>query len=168
MTDVIPATFRSLRMLADGTLRLTVDVEPTDTKDAMQLCGSPGTPMALARLSQESEAKRLSGQAIAKHKPTPMEVRAYQLCRDERFQNYVIAQGWRRDDGETHEDMATVYLKGTCGIEHRHELNLSDSAREKFERLNNSYLNYIKNEKWGWRYERESDETVEMGIHNES
>ena len=50
MPDVLPAVARTLRTLADGTVRLQCDIEPNDAQAAMALFGQPGTGMALAAL----------------------------------------------------------------------------------------------------------------------
>lgn len=41
--------------LADGTLRLIVDIEPRDAQAAFRLFGSPGTAVALAALTEPKD-----------------------------------------------------------------------------------------------------------------
>lgn len=60
----IAATSRRVRTLADGTLVLEVSIEPNDASDAFGLFGSPGTPVALARLTQEAAQERLQRETI--------------------------------------------------------------------------------------------------------
>lgn len=50
---VIGASVRS-RTMADGTLRVEIDVEPRDAPTAFQLFHSPGTPVALARVTNKA------------------------------------------------------------------------------------------------------------------
>ena len=60
MTDaVVPAVSRTLRTLADGTVRLQIDFEPNDRAAAMDLFSDPGTPLAVAALSQEASVAHL-------------------------------------------------------------------------------------------------------------
>jgi hypothetical protein len=43
--------------MADGTLRMTFDIEPAQAKDAFSLFSAPGTPVAIAALKQGYAAK---------------------------------------------------------------------------------------------------------------
>jgi hypothetical protein len=52
---LIEATSVSLKTLADGTLRITVEVEPYNALDAFTLFRQPGTVMALAAIQQEKK-----------------------------------------------------------------------------------------------------------------
>lgn len=47
-------TTRNLRTLSDGTVRIQVDIEPTDALRAMQFFGTPNTPIAMACLNAEA------------------------------------------------------------------------------------------------------------------
>lgn len=47
---VIPAIARTLKTLADGTVRINLDVEPSYRDTAMCLFGEPGVTVAVARL----------------------------------------------------------------------------------------------------------------------
>jgi hypothetical protein len=53
-TSMIEATSGQCRTMADGTLRLTVDISPTHAQDAFRLFGMAGLPMVLARLTPEA------------------------------------------------------------------------------------------------------------------
>jgi len=47
----IPCSSVSMRTMADGTLRLSIDIEPVHAQDAFKLFAAPGTPAAIAALS---------------------------------------------------------------------------------------------------------------------
>lgn len=53
-TDVIPASSVKCQTLADGTLRIVVEIEPAQALAAFTLFRSPGTPMALAALKVQA------------------------------------------------------------------------------------------------------------------
>lgn len=55
--SAIPACSVSLKTMADGTLRMSFDIEPAHAKDAFALFSAPGTPVAIAALKQGYEAK---------------------------------------------------------------------------------------------------------------
>lgn len=61
--SVIPITTRTCKTMADGTLRLQVDIEPTYAQQAFALFGQPDQPGALARLTQEAAQNDLRGNA---------------------------------------------------------------------------------------------------------
>ena len=51
---IIPAAYTKLSTLADGTLRIVLDVEPRHMADAFALFAKPGAPVAIARLTDEA------------------------------------------------------------------------------------------------------------------
>jgi len=55
---VIAASSVKLSTLVDGTLRITVEVEPSHALAAFELFRSPGTPMALAALQHSQEGQQ--------------------------------------------------------------------------------------------------------------
>lgn len=48
--SAIPAASVNMRTLADGTLRVSFDIEPNQAQDAFRLFAAPGTPVAIAAL----------------------------------------------------------------------------------------------------------------------
>lgn len=50
MSDAISAAAMRCRTMADGSLRIEVEVEPCDPQRAFAMFGMPGAPMALAAL----------------------------------------------------------------------------------------------------------------------
>lgn len=44
----------TIKTMADGTLRVSIDIEPRHAQAAFTLFGAPGTPVALARLTPEA------------------------------------------------------------------------------------------------------------------
>lgn len=65
--SAILATSGAIRSLVDGTLRLTVDIEPSDAQAAFALFGRPGTSVALARITNEAAVAH--DRAVADQKP---------------------------------------------------------------------------------------------------
>ncbi|WP_407531027.1 hypothetical protein [Methylobacterium oryzisoli] len=51
---IIPAAYTKLSTLADGTLRIVLDIEPRHMADAFALFAKPGAPVAIARLTDEA------------------------------------------------------------------------------------------------------------------
>lgn len=50
--------------MADGTLRLTVDIPPYDAQDAFRLFGAPDTPVGLARLTNDAAKELMQDQLV--------------------------------------------------------------------------------------------------------
>lgn len=47
-----------IRTMADGTFRIQVDIEPRFAQQAFALFGAPGTPVALARITNEAAVEQ--------------------------------------------------------------------------------------------------------------
>ena len=66
--SAIPAASVSLKTLADGTLRVSFDIEPAQAQDAFRLFAAPGTPVAIAALQVGYAAKSDMGNPISEPK----------------------------------------------------------------------------------------------------
>lgn len=69
MSDLIEATSRTVKTMADGTLRLTVDISPIHAQQAFLLFGMPDAPVVLARLTQEAAKQSAQVTMIESEKP---------------------------------------------------------------------------------------------------
>lgn len=50
----VMASTGQVRTMADGSLRISIEIEPRHAKDAFALFGAPGTPVALARVTPQA------------------------------------------------------------------------------------------------------------------
>jgi hypothetical protein len=55
MHNVIEGATARISTLVDGTLRVTIDIEPRDAQAAFRLFGTPGTAVALAALNHQAQ-----------------------------------------------------------------------------------------------------------------
>lgn len=122
MTDaIVPASSVMVRTMADGTLRVSVDIEPRHAQTAFVLFGAPGTQVALAALKVgtdvEVEPEPAKGGQLAKW--------AALRCQDERFRGFLGAR-----DGVQARNM----ILDTCGIRSRAELDSNPEAAALFAR----------------------------------
>ena len=62
--SAIAAVSRNVKTLADGTLRLTIDIEPNNAQEAFKYFGMPDVPMAIARLTQEASIEHAQTETI--------------------------------------------------------------------------------------------------------
>ena len=120
--SVIEATSVKVSTMIDGTFRLLVQVEPRDAVAAFTLFGSPGVPMALARLdttalknSQESPKKGIGG---------PLSQWVAVRCGEELFQKWI---------GVDSAEAAAETVRWLLGIKSRSEIDNDPKVRQDFE-----------------------------------
>ena len=63
--SAIEAVTRNVKTLADGTMRLSVDISPIHAQEAFKLFGMPDVPLALARLHIQSTQAIAQAETIA-------------------------------------------------------------------------------------------------------
>ena len=120
MTAIAASSVR-VKTMADGTLQITVAVEPRHATDAFKLLGMPGTPVALAALKvgtplPEPEDKPKGG---------PLAKWAAIRATEPRFQEWLDVHS---------EEAATKRVKSICGIVSRAELDNDPVAKQLFKR----------------------------------
>jgi hypothetical protein len=86
MTAIV-ATSYTYRSLADGTLAVTLHIEPQDVAAYLELCRMPGTPLALARLVQEHEKRPEVPRETGKTQKAS--VIAFELCKNREFWGWI-------------------------------------------------------------------------------
>ena len=128
--SVIEAAAVRCQTMADGTLRLVVDIEPRHAQDAFRLFGSPGVAVALAALRAEptptpAPAPQAS-EAEARPKGGALARLAGQWCQRPDFIAWIGAE-----DAEH----AAQLVRESCGIESRAQLDSNADAAEAFHRL---------------------------------
>lgn len=123
--------------LVDGTLRLTVDIEPKDALDAFTLFRKPGTPMALAALkSASSKSEKPLG---------PLCQWIVIACQDAAFQRWLSLEMGRPVQNEVE---AKEIVCNTCGIESRRELDENEAAAKIFHmKVREPYARWLKSQR---------------------
>lgn len=119
--------------MADNTLRLTIDIEPNDAQHAFALFGVRGSPIVIARLTQEAataaqQAATVAGStdvpaADAKPKGGDLARLAGMLCSNPKFQEWAEVSD---------ANGAARWIRMACGVESRAELDHSPAASEIF------------------------------------
>jgi len=129
MADIIEASSGTYRSRVDGTIVLSVEIDPRFRADALALFGMPGTPFALAALK--------TGYAAADEQPaTPKKDTRGPLCREacdycdmREFQEWVAQIG---SNTVATADCAKEYIRQVCGVQSRKELDVNPGAAELF------------------------------------
>lgn len=119
MSDLIEAVSRQCKTMADGTLRITIDVSPIHARDAFGLFGAPDVPMVLGRLVMDHERK-----PEPEMKGGPLAKLAGMWCNDNYFCEWVKSVSWDSDPD--------AFIKQTCCIDSKRELDNSIAAAEVF------------------------------------
>src|SRR5262245_2348189 len=130
----IEASSTRCKTLADGTLQITVSVEPRDAVRAFTLFGSPGTTMAIAALKGEAKDAE---QPPKKAKGGELSKWAALRCAMPTFQTWLAStfpDAWRFAHGDTQAEKAAGVIRGVCCIESRAELDHDSRARVVFDR----------------------------------
>lgn len=132
--SVIEAATAGFKDMADGTVRFFFDVEPRHAGAALELFRARGTPAALAAL-------KTGYAAISEPNPEPIEPKekpkggalsklAGMWCQQPEFLEWVNTL----PNGETVDSAGDCaeFVRKTCGVESRSELDHDDLAAELF------------------------------------
>lgn len=143
----IPAAAVSFRTLADGSCRITFDIEPSEAGAAFALFGKPGTPAALAALAVGYAAKtpEVTPQVTPEVKGGPLSKEAAMLCRNPVFLRWLDDE--QHMNGEANEGTAAEWVRQECRIYSRAELDSQEGAAAAF--INNIRTPFIR-----WQRER--------------
>lgn len=129
MTAVIEGSSVSVKTMSDGTLRLSVDIEPRNAQAAFALFGAPGRAIALAALKdgaaavKEPEPEKLKGREWAKLAGMWCNDPDFWLWINESFQMLTIVAS---------EEHAADIVKSICGVRSRARLDHDEIALIKF------------------------------------
>jgi hypothetical protein len=134
MSDgLIQATSRTVKTMADGTLRLTIDIEPNDAQSAFMLFGQPGAPVVLARLTQEAAQASMRQQAVEPEmKGGELARMAGVFCKDSKFWDWLEQSHGKHIIDNHEEEIARAFICEVCLIESRKELDHNHYAAERF------------------------------------
>lgn len=117
--EAISGTRRQMRELADGTIRVQIDIDPSCKKQFQSMFGEIDMPVALAPLVAHFESKSKEPE----QKGGELAKLAGQLCQNPRFLEFLGT-----DSGEH----AAEAIRRACGIKSRAELDHDPVAAEQF------------------------------------
>ena len=138
----IPASSVAVRTMADGTLRLSLDIEPRHAGAAFALFGMPGTPAALAALKVGAELPSDPEPA-----PGPQQAKGGPLAKwaamrgaDPQFQGWLEAYS---------PELVAKRIKQICEIKSRAELDTDPNAKVLFKtRIMQPWAEYCRQKGW--------------------
>lgn len=129
---IIEAVSRGCKgTLADGTVRYVIDIGPQHAIDAAELFGMPGSPVALARLTQEAAQASAQAETIAKgERVTGLALLAVQWCKDPEFWKFL--NHLYDFEVATNEQQARDTVCEILGIESRREIEEKPGVAAQF------------------------------------
>jgi hypothetical protein len=127
--SAIEAVSRTVKTMADGTLRLTLDISPVHAQDAFILFGAPDVPVALARLTQEAATASAQQETIQEDKGGYLSQWLALRCNEPEFWAFVAAKGYAPITSGLECD-ATVKL--FLQIKSKRELDNNPAAAQQF------------------------------------
>lgn len=132
--SVIEGSSVSVKTMSDGTLRLSIDIEPRNAQAAFMLFGAPGRAVALAALKdgagavQEADA----GNPVSeKPKGGEWAKLAGMWCADPEFWKFCFEEHPSADT-VTNPDEAADLVRYLCAIESRADLDHDKDALARF------------------------------------
>lgn len=156
--SVISGVSRNVKTLADGTLRISIDISPTEAQEAFALFGAPNVPIALARLTQDASIASAQASIIASDKPKggALSKWAAMRCGEIDFQKFIrpIYDKYIHENGDVYPDndfdgnyesYAKHCILVICDIESRAELDTNDYAKVRFNTIiREPYIEWIR------------------------
>lgn len=138
MTAVL-ATYIKMSTLVDGTMRVVLDIEPTAASDAFAMLGAPGSPIALARITDAAAvAQDRKAQGASEKKPLSVASKVALRCQDPEFSEFLrtdpsgFAMEWtraaRQIGGGTGAEIAETLIKRWCGVDRKRDIESDENA----------------------------------------
>lgn len=126
--NAVSGTRRAFKELADGTIRVSIDLDPSQRRAFLDLFPDIDMPVALAPLVEDFEQQALKVvdevvTEILKPKGGELAKLAGILCADPKFQDWISA---------TSEEDAATELRARCGVTSRAELDHNAKAATIF------------------------------------
>ena len=138
----IAAVSRNVKTLADGTLRLTIDIEPNNAQEAFKYFGMPDVPMAIARLTQEAAIEHAQTETINELKGGFLSQWLAIRCSEPEFWAFVKAKSFSSDISDA--EMCDAEVKLYLNIKSKKELDNNKLAEHRFhEMIRKPYTDWL-------------------------
>lgn len=125
----IPGAAHTMRVLADGVLRVQIDIDPTHRQAAFALLGEPGRQVAIAALIDGSQAPGW-GKNTEAMEPKLARTAAI-MCANPTFHLWLQSKGVPVSTAEA----AAQWMRSELNIQSRAELDTDPEAEQRFHTL---------------------------------
>jgi hypothetical protein len=147
--DALPAISRGIaRTLVDGTIRITIEIEPRYALQAMAMLGMPGASIAVAGLvaapdpEPEPEVEVEPAPEPAPEPPPlkggPLAMSVGMLCNDPNFQEFVHLHTGHGPS----RDVAAEYVRLFCRVSSRADLDHIHAAKIRLQELMRQFRSF--------------------------
>ncbi|UIY58124.1 hypothetical protein [Burkholderia cepacia] len=144
--QAISGTRRAIKEMADGTIRVQIDIDPRFRSTFWALFPNIDMPVALAPLEANFEQQEPKQEA---QKGGALAILAGRLCADERFHEFVentYGRVWTTT--YPNEDIAQ-WMREQCGIDSRAELDHNEAAALRFHQvIRGPWQKYCQQKGW--------------------
>lgn len=137
--SAIAGTRRQYKEMADGTLRVSIDIDPQYKQTFLELFPGIDMPVALAPLQANFEQK----QPEPEQKGGPLSKSAAMQCQYPPFQEFAVEKlremnfAWPVEASK--EQLARELILKVCEIESRAELDHNEQAEMRYSELMHAY-----------------------------
>ena len=140
--DAITGTRRQMKEMADGTIRVTVDID-MQFKDVFLTNFPIYTPIAIVRMTQEASARQMRTNIVTQeNRMNGLGLLAVRWCKETMFWEWLEDEFGEDIDSE---ESASDAIKAICHIETRKELNTNVPAADFFNKhIRIPYMNFIE------------------------
>ena len=157
-SPILSAVSRGIaRTLVDGTVRVTIEIEPADALRAMQMLGMPGSPIAIVRLAHSDPLANPEPPPAISAPPKPDKPATGPLCRsagmlcnDEKFQRFCLAMIDNNEVGvplgarlAPPVEAAAEVVRAYCRVASRRDLDDDPNAKRLFARMMSDYREFL-------------------------
>jgi hypothetical protein len=151
--DALPAISRGIaRTLVDGTIRITIEIEPRYALQAMAMLGMPGASIAVAGLAAAPDPDPdpepdPEVEPAPEPEPTPeppplkggpLAMSVGMLCNDPNFQEFVHLHTGHGPS----RDVAAEYVRLFCRVSSRADLDHDNEARVRLQELMRQFRSF--------------------------
>jgi len=137
MSNAISGTRRAMKELVDGTIRVQIDIDPTQRAAIHRLFGEIDMPVALAPLTLGVTNFGQKQEAPAKEKLGPLGMLAAQWCERADFAAWFFT--------ETGERFSVQAFKDYLSIDTRKHLDTNEQAKNRFQTLiRKPFIDYLE------------------------
>ena len=140
--DAITGTRRQMKEMADGTIRVTVDID-MQFKDVFLTNFPIDTAIAIVRMTQEASARQMRTNIVSQeNRMNGLGLLAVRWCKETMFWEWLEDNFGEDIDSE---EAASDAIKAICNIETRKELNTNVPAAEFFNKhIRIPYMNFLE------------------------
>lgn len=141
MADVIQAQYVGLRTMANGCVRITFDAPIENLPRVVDLFRKEGDPAAIARLTDDVQ-ESTEPDARRKWEELPPTQQAGIRCGERMFVGYITDRMGR------HGIDPAEWIRASCNVDSRSELNTNADAAEIWANIERNYQAWLTTQKY--------------------